>query len=214
MFNNPGSHDFYGTTIPRAIKFDIGAYEDTSRFVIVDLTILIQGFYNSTTDNQIGDTVKLYLAESSSPYTIFDSLKSYVSTKGKGFFLFNTDILSHYGEDYYIVAKHRNSIETWSSQTLNLNIPSGRVNYDFTTDSSKAYGNNMIKKGSKWCIYSGDVNQDGSVDGTDVAQVDNDSQNFVKGYVSTDLNGDQIVDGIDYAIVEGSANNFISIISP
>ena len=77
-------------------------------------------------------------------------------------------------------------------------------NYDFTTSYSQAYGSNQILKGSKYCIYSGDVNQDGAIDLTDMSVIDNDAAVYTPGYNVTDLNGDNIVDLSDMEI----ANNF------
>ena len=57
----------------------------------------------------------------------------------------------------------------------------GLMYYDFTTAQNKAYGNNMVQKGTKWCIFSGDVNQDGLIDLTDVAAVDVENLNFITG---------------------------------
>ena len=88
------------------------------------------------------------------------------------------------------------------------------MNYDFTTAQNKAYGNNMILKNTKWCIYSGDVIRDGLVDGSDLAAVDNDNTNFVTGYVSTDLTGEQIVDGSDLAIVDNNNTAFVGKVVP
>ena len=42
---------------------------------------------------------------------------------------------------YYLVIKHRNSIETWSSTPVSL-LPDV-ISYDFSTTSSQAYGDNM-----------------------------------------------------------------------
>lgn len=38
-------------------------------------------------------------------------------------------------------------------------------------------------------MYSGDVNQDGTVDASDVSIIDNDAANFAGGYIVTDLTG-------------------------
>ncbi|MBI5727930.1 MAG: hypothetical protein HY965_08770, partial [Ignavibacteriales bacterium] len=87
-------------------------------------------------------------------------------------------------------------------------------NFDFSNDSSKAYGNNMVKKGLKWCLYSGDINQDGYVDFSDLTLIDNDAYNFTSGYVQTDLNGDNYVDFTDLTICDNNAYNFIGTIKP
>ena len=56
---NPGSKDFFGNTLPKGSKFDIGAYEDPTNYVLIDLTMFIEGFYNLSLEKQIGDTVTL-----------------------------------------------------------------------------------------------------------------------------------------------------------
>ena len=88
------------------------------------------------------------------------------------------------------------------------------MDYDFTTAINKAYGDNMILQNGKYCIFSGDVNQDGNVDGVDIGIVDNDAFNFISGYVSSDVNGDNSVDATDLTIADNNAFNFISKITP
>ena len=66
----------------------------------------------------------------------------------------------------------------------------------------------------RFAIFGGDINQDGTVDATDVSTIDNDAQNFVSGYVVTDLTGDDFVDGTDFAIADNNAANFVSVIRP
>lgn len=63
-------------------------------------------------------------------------------------------------------------------------------------------------------LYSGDVNQDGTVDASDQSEVDNDVTNSVSGYVQTDLTGDDFVDGSDLSIVENNAAASVSVITP
>ncbi len=65
-----------------------------------------------------------------------------------------------------------------------------------------------------FAIYSGDVNQDGSVDGLDLSLVDNDAFNFVTGYVSTDVNGNNFTDALDLAVADNNAYNFVSKVTP
>jgi hypothetical protein len=72
----------------------------------------------------------------------------------------------------------------------------------------------MVKIGSKWCLYVGDVNQDGVVDQSDIILVENDNENFVSGYVATDVNGDGAVDNSDQIIVDNNNSNFVGKIVP
>ena len=89
--------------------------------------------------------------------------------------------------------------------------------YNFTTSASQAFGNNLIQVDAspvRFGIFSGDVNQDGTVDATDLSAIDNDAAGFIAGYVVTDLSGDSFVDGTDFAIADNNAANFVSMIRP
>jgi hypothetical protein len=74
------------------------------------------------------------------------------------------------------------------------------LNYDFTTSSSKAYGNNMKQVGGVWVFIGGDADQDGNV------LIVNDYNLFKQyfgqdGYLSPDFNGNNYVDGYDLPIL-------------
>jgi hypothetical protein len=57
-----------------------------------------------------------------------------------------------------------------------------------------------------YAIYSGDPNQDGTVDGSDMLLLDNASQPPVlHGYYPEDLNGDGTVDGTDMLMIDNSS---------
>lgn len=117
------------------------------------------------------------------------------------------------GVNYYIVVKHRNSIETWS-KLGGEEFSAGTLSYDFTTAASQAFGSNMVNVGGEWSLYTGDVNQDGIVDLSDLALIDNDAFNFVTGYVSTDLNCDGLVDLTDAAFADNNGLNFVAVVKP
>ena len=68
--------------------------------------------------------------------------------------------------------------------------------------------------GSEWTIFAGDVNQDGTVDGSDTQMIDNDAFNFSSGYLATDVNGDSFIDGTDSQIAGNNSDNFVSKITP
>ncbi len=89
-----------------------------------------------------------------------------------------------------------------------------QLSYDFITAANKAYGDNLILKGSKYCIYSGDVNQDGIIDASDLSVVDNDAYISASGYVNTDVDGDNFVDGSDLSIVDNNVLNSVAQIRP
>ena len=88
------------------------------------------------------------------------------------------------------------------------------MDYDFTISQSQVYGDNQKLISGYWCIYSGDVNNDGTVDLGDLGMIDNDSYNFTSGYVNTDVNGDGFVDLDDLAIADNNGLNFVSVVKP
>jgi len=180
----------------------------------VNLTLIMEGFYNSFSNNmELSDTARVFLRNLSPPYAVVDSAKSIIdaiSFTG----LFN--MLHTAPGNYFIEVRHRNTIETWSSSAVNFTT-GVQTNYNFTNASAQAYGNNMKQVDTSpvyFAIYSGDVNQDGTVDLSDLGFIDNDASNFVTGYVRTDVNGDGVVDIADAAITDNNVFNFVSKVTP
>ena len=67
---------------------------------------------------------------------------------------------------------------------------------------------------TEFALYSGDLNDDGAIDASDISTVDNDSFNSLSGYVQSDVNGDDFVDATDIGIIDNNAFNAISLIRP
>lgn len=178
----------------------------------ITIKFCTEGYYNQNTLRMsIRDTFSLYVRSASFPYGIVDSASSVVdSVTLNGSFA----ITKAFTGTYYLVLKGRNSLETWSragGEAINAGFT---YNYDFTLASSRAYGNNMVLKGSRFCLYSGDLNYDGIIDAADAAAADNDAYTFSSGYVVSDVNGDFTVDASDVQIIDNNAFNLRSIISP
>ncbi|MGB3018006.1 MAG: YCF48-related protein [Ignavibacteria bacterium] len=182
--------------------------------VKVSATILMEAMYSAGTNLLARkDNVKMYLRSAYSPYAIVDSATAVIdSVTHTGLFTFNNAVSGK----YYLVMKHFNTIETWSKSGGETILGNGTTySYNFTTSASQAFGNNMVLKGTKYCIYSGDPNQDGIVDGADGSLIDTDAFNIVSGsYIPTDLDADGIVDATDYAVFDNNAFNFIGKITP
>ena len=90
----------------------------------------------------------------------------------------------------------------------------GILDYNMTSSAGMAYGNNLRQVGNRFCVYGGDVNQDGITDGTDLSEADNDAANFALGYLATDVNGDLIVDAADLSLIDNNAYNGVLSITP
>ncbi|MBK8551854.1 MAG: hypothetical protein IPL53_12625 [Ignavibacteria bacterium] len=177
----------------------------------VNITVIPEGFYNlSTLRLNMRDTVTAYLRNTTTPFAKADSAKAVIdSVTFTGAFTFNNASSG----TYYIEVKHRNSIETWSKSGVSFSSGSS-ANYDFTTAAVKAFGNNMVLVGTKYCIYSGDVIREGSVNLSDVLLVYNAGLNFVMGYTVTDVTGDNSTNLEDLLITYNNSADFVSKITP
>ncbi|MEO8666085.1 MAG: FG-GAP-like repeat-containing protein [Ignavibacteria bacterium] len=178
----------------------------------VNINLILEGFYNPVSNRlSLRDTVIAYLRNIISPYAVVDSAKGVMdSLEFSSQFYFNNASTGN----YYIVIKHRNCIDTWSRSGGETIIRGSRKNYDFTTALTQAYGNNMILKGTKYCVYSGDVNRDGLVNLTDILNVYNSSTNFQTGYVNADVTGDKVVNLSDLTLIYNNATKFVSVKKP
>ena len=72
----------------------------------------------------------------------------------------------------------------------------------------------MIQKGSKWCVYSGDVDQDELIGNVDLTLIDNDAFITMEGRSVTDLDGDALVGNVDLTICDNNAFSVIESQSP
>ncbi len=181
-------------------------------FYAGSVKLIVEGLYDPITNrlNKL-DTVKAYLRNPFLPYSIVDSASAILDSIS---FSCNFNFTHAQTGNYYLVLRHRNSLETWSKYNSTFFIKGILLNYDFTKDSSQAYGSNLKKIETKWCIYSGDVNQDGNVDLTDITLIYNDAYNHSSGYRSADLNGDNFVDLNDLAICDNNVFNNVILITP
>lgn len=201
----------YGT-IPNTTILERRAVADFYVTSSLMLNYFIEGFYNSSTNLMISDSARVYLRSNISPYTILDAAQNILKPDGSAFF--NFTFLTNGSPSYFISVKHRNSIETWCKLPQALTLTS---NYSFTSSQSFAYGDNTVQVDASpvtFAAYSGDVNQDGSVDVADISAIDNDAFNFVGGYVSTDVTGNNVTDVSDLAITDNNAYNFVSKVTP
>ncbi|MEO8210049.1 MAG: choice-of-anchor J domain-containing protein, partial [bacterium] len=133
----------------------------------VDLTALVEGHVDYRRDR---DTVEVNIRAVNPPHNIVESKKVYLDTLGKKIINFT---LPEEEVPYYIVVRHHNSITTWSRN--GGESFTGTIIYDFTTGLNKAFANNMKIVNGKSAFFTGDTNQDGVVDITDLAAIDNDA---------------------------------------
>ena len=169
--------------------------------------LLNQGVVNSTGAET--DTIVVELRDSLDPSVVVSSVTSLLMTDGTSVLSFN-DINA--GSSYWIVVKHRNSVQTWSANTV---LMTDTTLYDFSISDTQAYANNMVEvEPGIWALYSADINQDEYVDSFDFPIFESDMLIFVSGYFNTDLNGDGYVDSFDFPLFELNMLNFVQSIHP
>lgn len=178
-----------------------------------NLKACIEGFYNAAQNRlNIRDTINTFLKNTTSPYNSVDSAKIVIDSlklEGLGFF-------NHAANgNYYIVLRHRNGLQTWSKPGGVTFTKGSTMNYDFTSSASQAYGNNLKLVGTKYCIYSGDVQSSGFIDVVDITSIYNKSLVFASGeYLPENLNCDQIVDAADMVICYNNSKLIVGVITP
>ena len=191
-----------------------------------NLTAFLEGFYidintmrptifdlGMSTDPTETDTVIVNLW---SPANLQDpafSIPAVLHTNGTASVQFPAAVRGH---AYYIAVKHRNHMETWSHDPVTF---IETTDYDFSTALAQAYDDGVNPPmasvaGGKFAFYGGDVNQDGTVDASDMAEVDNDNAIFAFGYNKTDINGDGATDASDISIVDNNQALFLFYARP
>jgi len=188
----------------------------------LNVKMFIQGYYiggglmNSVMSNQgtsvDPNEVELLTVElhDATTFALVDTASAMLQTDGTLSATFNTAAAG----DYYIAVKGRNILETWSAEAHSVaGTPS---TYDFTTAEAQSYTDGsqpsvLELEPGVWGVYSGDINQDGGIDLSDVGSISNDSDESAFGDLATDLNGDGGLDLSDVGVV--SNNSDLSVYS-
>ena len=184
------------------------------------LTLYLEGLFNGTTMNKarnaeteqysdnIADKITIELHNAISYSTIVYSTSDVpISTTGQ----VGLNVPGNNYGSYFITVKHRNSIETTTASPISF--AGGNINYSFDT-SSKAFGDNLKAINGKYCIYAGDVNQDGSVDESDLNSIGIAASDYYAGFLTMDVNGDGIVDALDLVMTDNNAAAFVAAKKP
>lgn len=180
----------------------------------IDARAIVQGFYNPAANTMVPDTLRFYLRSIDFPFPVIDSSKALASSTGNVFAEFqNAQVMTN----YFLVMKHRNSIESWSSSVIQFSQFTNQTSYNFTDLASKTFGDNAVQVDASpltFAAYSGDQNQDGFVNLSDNVNVFNSASAFATGYLSTDMNGDNITNLNDIVLTNNNSSLFIQKITP
>ncbi len=197
-------------------------------FTTLNLTAFLEGFYYDintmranifdlgiSADPTETDTVKVNLwAPANLANTAPDhTVKTVLHTDGTSSMQFPAAVS---GNAFYIAVKHRNHLETWSKLPVMFG---STTSYDFSSSLNQAYDDGVnapmaAVAGNKFAMYGGDVNQDGTIDASDMAEVDNDNSIFAYGYNATDVSGDGASDASDISIIDNNQALFLFFARP
>lgn len=176
----------------------------TATLPIGTVKISIEGL-SIQSGHSISDTVTAYLSKSGTnrPTDVMDVAKSVIDKYSlTGMFDFKRIVTSG---NYYLLIKYKNALLTFS-QPIYID-PNKNFTYDFTISQNKAVGNSLKLVNGKWSMISGDVNDDFTIDGSDLMHIENGDWLNYSGYQDYDLSGNATVDGTDIAIVENNLGN-------
>jgi hypothetical protein len=189
------------------------------------LKTFIQGFYEGNGRMRavadplnaptVCDTITVSFMNSQPPYNSMYSFREVIDIYGTG--VYNLpNILTN--APYYVVIRHRNSLEAWSKIPL---IATSNMVCDFTVSDTVAYGSNLASLGDgNFALWSGDVGsantfvQDGVINADDYAIIQNAAFTFNAGYKSSDITGDGMIESADFSMIENNKNMFIVVQRP
>lgn len=134
------------------------------------------------------DSIKVIIRSNELPFQIIASSTKKLNTNNEALFVFPEVQLN---KEYFWEVKHRNSISVWRVGKLQKFID--------LSNPLNVHAQNLDESGF---MYSGDVNKDKIIDGSDYIQTDNDAMQFKTGYLQTDLTGNNLVDVSDLQIIE------------
>jgi hypothetical protein len=191
----------------------------------LDLRVFIQGFYKGSAEmnavaspsgqNWVCDTISVALINPLFPFNQLYVTSGVIDIYGFGMFVFPNAILN---TEYYLVVRHRNSLEAWSSLPVYASVS---ITYDFTVSDTTAYGGNLADLGDgNFALWSGDISggqqggQDGVIDDIDLLHVESAALNFSSGYKASDITGDNMTELVDYSIIENNRNMLIIVSRP
>lgn len=168
----------------------------------------VQGLSGDQFPGNTSDQINLELRNGVNGALVYSFNNADLNTSG----IVTASIPAIYNGSYYIYVKHRNSITT--STAAPVSFSSNSIYYDFSQSIYNAFGANQKAIGGVAVIFSGDINQDGTIDASDMIEIDNDNTAFETGYLLTDIDGSGSVDATDMILVDNNNSQFTGSVLP
>ena len=169
--------------------------------------------YDLGISNQINDvdTMRLICSDSMG----FSFFETYGISNQSGWVEFGIPSV-HQNKRAYLSIRHKSSIPVWSENLVYL---SGLDSIDLASSRQWIYEDGAndplaITLDTTRALYTGDLNQDGTVDIFDAQLAENEAALFSFGYQTGDLNGDGSTDIFDLQLLENNGARFIFTASP
>ena len=191
------------------IDDDCDGFIDEDCSVTLQLKLFINGFYinngvmNATVDPDnfpsICDTLIVEIRNDIFPFNVNYTDTSILDINGN----VNLVFPGSQGHSYFIAIHHRNALETWSTFPVLFNAQT--INYSFADAIDKAYGNNLKDLGDgNFALFSGDIDQNGSINIDDFLLIESQLELFGTGYLKEDISGDGIIESLDFCLFENN----------
>ena len=201
-----------------------GQQQPYVQLTILNLQVFIEGYYlggglmnnclnitGVSGDPLDADVVTISAMDAAPPHNLVEAQVGTLKTNGDVTVTFTSAVVAN--TSYYIKVNHRNSVEAWSANPVVL---TASTMYSFSSSASQAYSSNQVTTFDALyaAIYSGDINQDGAIDGSDFLEFDPPNQAGAGGYVVSDVNGDGAVDGSDFLVFDPNVQNGVGAAVP
>lgn len=186
------------------------------------LKVLLEGYYagagtlqsvllnqGASADPLVCDNITVELRNTTAPFALVYTCQAVLKTNGVAKCFFPTT-----GGNYYVVVKHRNSLETWSAQPIYVGVCP--VEYNFTTGVSKAFGGVQKEvESGMYALYTGDIDQNGYMELDDYNLWDIQYQaGYPFSNFTSDLDGNGFVELDDYNLWDANYQDAIFSITP
>ncbi|MBP6335830.1 MAG: T9SS type A sorting domain-containing protein [Bacteroidia bacterium] len=187
-------------------------FTSISQPINLEVRAFAQGFYLPASSRMVAvadpvnfpnlcDTATIVLIDSASGQGLFCSPAAF-SVNGYGSIILPS---TFFGGSYLTGVRFRNTLHILTKNTFLIDSTS--ISIDLTTPANVCCVFDSTLGVAT--AYSGDVNRDGTIDGSDLTVIGNDIAGSLTGYVISDLNGDAIVNQLDMDLADANSQLFL-----